>query len=110
MINDRGHKKWVSLMLPEHKKLLGEFYHSQNDVIMPELDEQRLEEINATLSAAIHANKRISITYFKANRFHEAAGTIKSFNTLAGTIVLDTGNSTNALLIPFRSIIQVQMV
>jgi hypothetical protein len=112
VIKDRGNKKWVSLMLPEHKKLLGKFYQSQNDVKMPELDEQRLEEINATLLTAIHENRLVLVTYFKANRYHEKTGMIKSCNTLTGTVVLITEQSEyqDSLMIPFSSIIQVQMV
>ena len=44
MIKDRGNKKWISLMLVEHRKGLEEILEHEDDVDMPVLDEQKLEE------------------------------------------------------------------
>lgn len=112
MIKDRGNKKWVSLMLPEHKKLLGAFYQSHNDVKMPELDEQKIEELNGTILTAHHENKLVSLRYFKSNRYHDVVGFIKNCNPLTGVIVLisrDEGFS-KGITIPIKSIIQVNII
>jgi hypothetical protein len=108
-MRDRGHKKWVSLMLPEHKKLLGKFYQGQHDVKMPELDEQRLEEINDAVKNALQEGRQVHLTYFNANRFHEVSGIIKNCNMSSGTLTL-IEKSQVSRSIPFHSIVQVQLI
>lgn len=108
MIMDRGNKKWVSLMLPEHKKLLGKFYHDQNNVSMPVLDEQRLEEINENIQAALGFSRIVTIVFHKNNRNLQATGFIKACDQLKGKILLNRADEDNTVIvIPFTSVIQV---
>ena len=44
MIRDRGRIKWVTMMLPEHVKLLREYNESLDKAEKPVLDEQKYEE------------------------------------------------------------------
>ncbi|MFF2286401.1 YolD-like family protein [Peribacillus butanolivorans] len=46
MIRDRGRIKWVSMMLPEHVKLLREYNEGLDKVEKPVLDERKYEEFN----------------------------------------------------------------
>lgn len=112
MIMDRGNKKWVSFMIPEHSKLLGKFYQTHNDVSMPVLDEQRVEELNEVLTMAINDQRMVTINYFKANRYDNETGVIKRCDTLNGIVVLKSrgSNYDDNLTIPLRSIIHVEFM
>lgn len=66
MLKDRGSIKWVSLMLPEHVKMLRDWKNdAQNDWKAPLLDEHRLEEMNMLMYEAITHD--LSLTFTLAN-------------------------------------------
>ena len=65
LIRDRGSKKWVSMMLPEHVKLLKEYNESLTKVEKPVLDEQKLEEFNETICEAMEFHHSLHFTYYK---------------------------------------------
>jgi hypothetical protein len=110
MIQDRGSKKWVSLMLPEHKKLLGKFYQDQNNVTMPALDDQRLEEINETVQIALGSSRTVTIIYHRNKRHLQTTGVIKACDQLKGNIILNNMDEGEpAVVIPFAAVIQVQL-
>ena len=64
LIRDRGSKKWVSMMLPEHVKLLKEYNESLLKVKKPILDEQKLQEFNEIISEAMTSNLPLQFTYY----------------------------------------------
>lgn len=64
LIRDRGSKKWVSMMLPEHVKLLKEYNESLLKVKKPILDEQKLQEFNEIISEAMKSNLPLQFTYY----------------------------------------------
>jgi len=77
MIKDRGNIKWTSLMLTEHRKGLEELFKHEDDVEMPVLDEQKIEELERTLQEAIRNNKIVEITYYNNRRHHNIRGKIQ---------------------------------
>lgn len=62
-IFDRGNKKWVSLMIPELREGLEQFFAEEIHE-RPEIDEQRMEELNRVLSAAFHSGQQVVILYW----------------------------------------------
>ena len=80
MLKDRGNKKWTSLMLTEHRDGLREIWNHRDDVNMPVLDEQKLEELELVLQEAIQNNKFVEVTYYKNRRHHKVSGNIKVKN------------------------------
>lgn len=69
MMKDRGSIKWVSLMLPEHVKMLRKWHEEiNNDWTKPILNEDQLEEMNRQLENAI-AN-HLSLTFTVASLTH----------------------------------------
>jgi hypothetical protein len=62
-MKDRGSKKWVSLYLPEHKKMLLDLHEEQKWVTQPVLDEQRIEELSQVISDAYLDALNVAITY-----------------------------------------------
>ena len=54
MVNDRGTKKWTSLMLPEHVEILKKVFAEQSYQTKPILDEQQVVENERILKHALH--------------------------------------------------------
>ena len=74
LIRDRGSIKWVSMMLPEHVKLLKEYNESLTKVEKPVLDEQKLEEFNETICEAMEFHHSLHITYYKHGEIKHIEG------------------------------------
>lgn len=90
MIKDRGNIKWSSLMLVDHKEKLKELFSGENDLPRPELDEQKLEEMNLLLDKSIHENTPISIVCYQDKRYHSLQGRVKSYDPVKKELVLIT--------------------
>jgi len=80
MVNDRGTKKWTSLMLPEHVEILKKVFAEQAYQTKPILDEQQVRENETTLKHAIHEDFAIEIKYFKNYEFKKAQGKVTNMN------------------------------
>lgn len=89
MINDRGSKKWVSLMLPEHIEALKKLWAEQEHKEKPMLDEQQLIENELLLHNALYHDQMISITYYEDHDFKEANGKVLFINSVDGYLQLD---------------------
>lgn len=77
MINERGTKKWTSLMLPEHIQMLEDIEKEQDRKEKPIVDDHQKEEINRALKMAIKQNLNIRITRYMSGSFYESGGKIK---------------------------------
>ena len=100
LIRDRGSKKWVSMMLPEHVKLLKEFNESLTKEAKPILDEQKLEEFNETICEALEFHRSLYFTYFKNGTRKHIEGhvhVVRSLEKELGIIGVD-GNTYTLLL------------
>ncbi|MFE7060839.1 YolD-like family protein [Sutcliffiella sp. NPDC057660] len=75
-IRDRGTIKWTSMMLPEHVKLLRDWTKEDLYETKPELDEQRLEEMNELFCEAMETGKEVTITYYEKRRYHLFVGAV----------------------------------
>lgn len=89
MINDRGSKKWVSLMLPEHVEALKKLWAEQEHKEKPMLDEQQLVENDHLLHHALYHDQMVSITYYEDHDFQEAKGKVLFINQVDGYLLLD---------------------
>lgn len=78
MVNERGTKKWTSLMLPEHVKMLGDMYKEMDRKEKPIVDEQQIEENSLTLQGALKYKLEVKITYFVDHDFNNIEGRVKS--------------------------------
>lgn len=76
-IRDRGRIKWVSLMLPEHRKKLQQLEEEEEQTTQPAVDEQQLEELNRVLEISCKKNKRIAVTYYNGKKNCRMKGRIK---------------------------------
>ncbi|WP_057914291.1 YolD-like family protein [Peribacillus muralis] len=82
MIRDRGNKKWVSLMLPEHVKMLREYDASCNKIQKPSLDEQKYEQFNEIISEAMEMNNTLEFAYYHQGEIRQYIGNIHYFDLL----------------------------
>jgi len=85
-VHDRGTKKWVSLMLPEHVEMLKEVFVEYKE--KPILDEQQMIEIDQKLKYALKEKVEIEMTYYKRGTFKKVNGRLQSIDQWCGYIVL----------------------
>lgn len=102
MVNDRGTKKWTSLMLPEHVEMLKNVFAEQEHKEKPILDEQQIMENEEIIKHAIHDQLMIEITYFKDHDFQVIQGKV--------TNITDDHLSLDQLKIYLQDIIEVNYI
>lgn len=81
MLRDRGTKKWTSIMLPEHAKMLEHIWSESEHKDKPILDEQQKIENDLMLQRAIHDDLIVEIKYFNDHDFHTHKGKVSYINT-----------------------------
>ena len=81
LIRDRGSKKWVSMMLPEHVKLLKEYNESLLKIEKPILDEQKLQEFNEIICEALKSNLPLQFTYYHKGAIKILVGRIHAIDS-----------------------------
>jgi hypothetical protein len=86
MIRDRGRIKWVSMMLPEHIKLLRDWVKEDEYEEKKEMDEQQLEIMNMTLAEAIEFNQFVTITHYRNRNYQIVIGKIHYWDEMAQKI------------------------
>ena len=79
-LQDRGSKKWVAMMLPEHVALLRQYSEEIKREPKPELDEWDYDAIQHTLDAAIKSKADTKIKRWKDGEFIYNRGTVESVN------------------------------
>ncbi|WP_101844204.1 YolD-like family protein [Halobacillus sp. Marseille-P3879] len=68
-INDRGTKKWTSLMMPEHVQMVQEVYKEQTRVDKPVLDEQQIQDHAFALEMAMNDNLTVELKYHNGHNY-----------------------------------------
>lgn len=76
-IRDRGSKKWVAMMLPEHVKMLRDYHEEIKKVPFPDLNEFDYEAIQEQIELAMKRNVDIKIKRWKDGEFLYHRGTIQ---------------------------------
>lgn len=104
-VHDRGTKKWVSLMLPEHVELLKEVFVEYKE--KPSLDEQQMIEIDQKLKYALEHNANIKMTYYDDGEFLTVSGQLKKIDQWRGYIIL---LNEDGIYISLASIIDVEIL
>lgn len=107
MIRDRGRMKWVSLMLPEHVKVLREWAEEDSYKERKELDEQQLEVMNRLLAEAMEEKRAVTITYYQEKQYKLFTGCLLGYDALAGCIKLEDTSARECRLY-LQDIIDVQ--
>lgn len=79
-LQDRGSKKWVAMMLPEHVALLRQYSEEIKREPKPELNEWDYDAIQHTLDAAIKSKADTKIKRWKNGEFIYNRGTVERGN------------------------------
>jgi len=88
VLRDRGTMKWTAMMLPEHVKLLRDWAKEDFFEEKPELDEQRLEELNEQLSQSLAQS--CTISFYRNKQVVTITGKVKKLNPYARTVEVIT--------------------
>lgn len=109
MFRDRGNIKWVSLMLPEHVRLLKEYKQDLQAVEKPILDEQKYEEFNTIISQAIEENIQLEFTYYQKGQLKQIIGQISYVNQLNKELHI-ISDSFSSYQISLKDIVEIKSV
>src|SRR5690625_1401330 len=104
-VQDRGTKKWVSLMLPEHVDMLKEVFLEYKE--KPVLDEQQMIEIDQKLKFALETDEVIEMTYYERGMFKKTNGRLEKVDQSCGYIMLLNEHGQQ---IPLGDIIDVEIL
>ncbi|MEI4771982.1 YolD-like family protein [Psychrobacillus sp. FJAT-51614] len=88
-VKDRGNKKWVAMMLPEHLKLIREYVDDQNKIPKPELDEWDLDIIQENIQIAMKRNVDVEVKTWKNGEFNIQIGSISWVDLKRRTIEME---------------------
>jgi hypothetical protein len=86
MIHDRGRIKWVSMMLPEHVRILREWAQEDRYETRKELDEQQLELLDEIISEAMEFDRAVSIIHYHHKQYALFVGHIHRCDPLNGQL------------------------
>ncbi len=100
-MEDRGTKKWTSLMLPEHIKALKDMWAEDQWKEKPMLDEQMIVEMNLKLQLAMNEDLTVEIEYFRDHDYHKTRGKLLGVDPLLNYLRLED------LEIPLDSLVSV---
>lgn len=79
-MQDRGTKKWTSLMLPEHVEMIKQLWAEDDFEQRPILSDQQLEENEFLLQEALENDSIVQIKYFNNHNFCFIQGRIITAN------------------------------
>ncbi|GAB7388344.1 hypothetical protein BSNK01_21810 [Bacillaceae bacterium] len=104
----RGNLLWEAsrMFLPEHKEALLEYRRKQREFRMPELDEDRLAEIDRAVRESLAAGGTVTVTYGAAWGPATFRGTVRKVDPQGRTLTVDDGK--RALTLPFGKILAVE--
>ena len=88
-IKDRGSKKWVAMMLPEHVKMLRDYQEEVKKEPRPELNEFDYEFIQEQLELAMKRNVEIKVKRWREGEFLYNRGVIQWIDVAKRTIELE---------------------
>ena len=99
-IRDRGNIKWTAMMLTEHREALERLAEKTKERVKPEVDQQKLEEMNGLLCQSLAQGSSVQITYFQSSNFHRVGGTLKAYHPIHRELLLEdeAGNEITLLL------------
>ena len=75
-VRDRGSKKWVAMMLPEHVQLIRQYNEDTKKIPRPNLDEFDLLAIQEQIEIAMKRNVEIKFKIWKDGEVKYSTGTI----------------------------------
>ncbi|MFB4169163.1 YolD-like family protein [Virgibacillus sp. JSM 102003] len=106
MSKDRGTIKWVSLMLPEHVKLLQDMWQDDYRMTKPVLDSQEIEMLNTQILEAFERGSTVSVSIYSDGTVFDHIGVIFKLDSQTNNVILQLTDSTQ-ITIPFNDILSI---
>ncbi|MGM8365855.1 YolD-like family protein [Virgibacillus sp. W0181] len=105
-MQDRGTKKWTSLMLPEHVEMLKQVFAETSYQEKPMLDEQQKMKIDRELSDALNRGGSVEITVYQNHRLDKVSGKPVYVDKGSGYLRINDSNNPE---IPLANIVDIEM-
>lgn len=95
----RGNLLWESsrMFLPEHREQLLEMRRRQQERAMPELDEDRLAELDAVLGEALAGGHTVAVTWAGRCGEERIVGRLTRLDPLQGLLRIESEDETKTL-------------
>lgn len=90
MVNDRGNIKWVSLMLPEHVKMLKEMWRETEKIQRPKIDSQQYQEFDELVCEAMGFHWPLQFDYFHNGRILKVSGYVHYYDETKGKFYIES--------------------
>ncbi|MEI4770953.1 YolD-like family protein [Psychrobacillus sp. FJAT-51614] len=88
-VQDRGSKKWVAMVLPEHVKLMRDYVREQQLIPRPQLNEWDLEIIEETINLAMTRKCDVAIKMWRDGKYVLRGGIIQRVDLKQRTMEVD---------------------
>lgn len=109
-INERGTKKWTSLMMPEHQGMLQEMWAGLLDKEMPIISEDKQEDMQVDIEFAIRFDKPLRVTYHDGRYMDTAVGRISSVNHQQRRLEMLVPKEYGLVYIPYNKLIDTEII
>jgi hypothetical protein len=88
-INDRGNKKWSSMMLSKHTKALSQLWDDAlHDVKKPMLEEDKINELNDIIQRSLEHYEPVTLSWCKDGHIHTARGVVVKYDSYSYSLKL----------------------
>ncbi|WP_312099434.1 YolD-like family protein [Niallia sp.] len=107
MIKDRGTKKWVAMMLPEHVAAVKEELLNERKEKKPELDQEKLHDIDLLIHEGMEYHLFLQFSLFKQGFTETLIGRTVFIDYIKKELRIE--DETNTIhYIPFHLLIDVE--
>lgn len=96
-VQDRGNLKWTALMLPEHIRMLREWYEEDHRIPRPDLDEFDLRQIQEELDVGLKRNCEMKIETWHDEQVTEHRGRIERIDLSARNLFYENSSGRQRL-------------
>lgn len=107
MLRDRGSIKWTAMMLPEHVQSIKEILAEAENIKMPILEEDKIQEMELLLLEGIEYNRLLHYDIFNNGTIDRLTGKTIFIDHLKRELrIQDKNNHMHS--IPFHSLVNIQ--
>ncbi|WP_179288113.1 YolD-like family protein [Terribacillus saccharophilus] len=110
LINERGTKKWTSLMIPEHHGMLQQMWAGLLDNEMPIIAEDKQEDMQVDIECAIRFDKPIRVTYHDGRCMDTVVGRISFVNHQRRRLEMLVPEEYGLVYIPYNKLVDTEII
>ncbi len=110
MIKDRGNKKWVSLMLIEHRRALEKLQKERSRAEKQQPVYVNYQEMDYCLQQALDNKDKVKITYSAGNKYQQVSGEIVKCFFAEKKIVMAAEQGQEKITLTADSIVGIELL